>query len=48
MRTDKKERKATRILLKKIIKGENYQLFRDISPYLLPFYKDLISSSKTS
>jgi hypothetical protein len=48
MLLNKRERKATGILLQKIIDGEYSQLFRDVSPYLLSFYKDLISSSKTS
>lgn len=44
----RKERKATRNLLNKILEGEYAQFFEEISPYLLPFYKDLIPKPKTS
>jgi len=42
-----KERRAVRNLLTKILEGKYPFLMEEISPYLLPFYKDLIPRTKT-
>ncbi len=46
--SDSKDRRAARNILTKILEGEYSFIMEEISPYLLPFYKDLIPGRKTS